>query len=1097
MMKKTNTPPLVVYKASAGSGKTFTLAAEYIKLLIDNPLSFRNILAVTFTNKATEEMKTRILSQLNGLANGYADSSDYMKKISEETGTDPSLVKARASMALHGMIHNYDHFHVETIDKFFQRVLKNLARELDLTANLRIELNDVQIEQMAVDTMIDSLDHDNVVLGWIMNYILENIGKEKSWNVINQIKEFGSNIFKDIYKSHREEMHGIMSDEEFFNKFRSQLYKTKEMQIKTKQECGQRFFDAIGALTSSDFNKGKNGVYGYFEKMCSDKCDGNPMSATVASCLESAESWCKKKNPNREAVMELANSTLIALLEEADATRLRCYMICKSVDVTLNHLNQLRLLGNIEETVRRMNSDSNRFLLSDTQGMLHALIDDSDTPFIFEKIGTQLHHIMIDEFQDTGALQWSNFKVLLNECIHQGKSNLIVGDVKQSIYRWRSGDWRLLNNITSQFNNDSNLVKVAPLDTNYRSCKKIVEFNNKFFVAASQVEHQHLYEIMGNEANQLQAAYSDVVQKIPPKKSDEGYVHIEMMSNEEYDKTLMEKIAQCIRNLTEHGVLQKDIAILARRNGDIEATAQYFQANMPDINIVSDEAFILESSLAVNILITALKVLVDERDAISRCYLAKTYQNHLLDNGISDETLMLSNDTKHPEKSFSNLLPQGFRDSQDMSLLRSMPLIDLVETLHDIFEINRSEGQSAYLCTFYDIVREHLSEHPSDIERFLQAWDEKYSKKNIHGDEVDGIRIVTIHKSKGLEFDNVILPFCNWSLERKGNIIWCESPTPPFNSLPIIPINYSNKQMKDTVYEQDYQKEYFQNMVDNLNLLYVAFTRARTRMFIYGVKKDGDSKDKIERRSALIEQCIPQLLQPSEQTTPKGTIKLEPLDGTIEEDDLGTMTFEYGRCFEEQSIKKVKKESENIFLQSDISESFQIKSYPSTATFRQSNESKAFVDTDTPSMQSQYIHRGNMLHYIFSKIKYIDDIDDILQELTFQGLIGNDISSNELHKLLQQALANPQVRDWFTPKWTIHNECNILCKKGEELTTMRPDRVMSNGSKTIVVDFKFGNPDPLKHKEQVNKYISTLKEMGHSDVEGYVWYVFSNKVEKA
>ena len=163
MMKKSKIPPLVVYKASAGSGKTFTLAAEYIKLLIDNPQSFRNILAVTFTNKATEEMKTRILSQLNGLANGYADSSDYMKKIVEETGTDTSLVKERASMALHGMIHNYDHFHVETIDKFFQRVLKNLARELDLSANLRIELNDVQIEQMAVDTLIDSLDHDNVV----------------------------------------------------------------------------------------------------------------------------------------------------------------------------------------------------------------------------------------------------------------------------------------------------------------------------------------------------------------------------------------------------------------------------------------------------------------------------------------------------------------------------------------------------------------------------------------------------------------------------------------------------------------------------------------------------------------------------------------------------------------------------------------------------------------------------------------------------------------------------------------------------------------------------------------------------------------------
>ena len=446
---------LTVYKASAGSGKTFTLAREYMTLVIANPYAYRTILAVTFTNKATEEMKLRILGQLYGIAHHLPESDQYLKQIHEALPhLSETQIRKNAEAALRLLIHNYNYFHVQTIDTFFQSVLRNLARELDLTANLRIGLNDYQVEQQAVDELIESLEDTDKLLFWIMEYIKENIADDKGWNVIGQIKSFGEHIFRDYYKENADKLSERMAEDGFFEGFKEKMKNIKKKAKEQFDEIAASFFDALeeGGYSAEDLSGKTRGIWSYFNKIKNGKySDDDLVNLTFTKCMESPDNWVKKADvKSHTALYQQVSSVLYPILQFSEQHRPTLVKMYKSADLTVKHLNQLRLLGSIDKKVRTMNQEANRFLLSDTQTLLHSLIQDSDSPFIFEKIGTQLNHVMIDEFQDTSTIQWKNFKVLLEETMsREDAGNLIVGDVKQSIYRWRSGDWRLLNKIES------------------------------------------------------------------------------------------------------------------------------------------------------------------------------------------------------------------------------------------------------------------------------------------------------------------------------------------------------------------------------------------------------------------------------------------------------------------------------------------------------------------------------------------------------------------------------------------------------------------------------------------------------------------------
>ena len=1073
--------PLTVYKASAGSGKTFTLATSYISLLIKNPQSYRNILAVTFTNKATEEMKMRIISQLYGIWKKLPASNRYLEKVQEKTVLSPDVISKRAGIALKNLLHNYNYFRVETIDTFFQRVLRNMARELDLTTNLRIGLNDIQVEELAVDRLIEDLSVTDVLLQWMMRYIMENISDDKSWNVIGQIKTFGRTIFRDDYKKVSKELEEKLEQPGFFEDYTERLKEIRQTALERMREIAESFFDTLDGegLTIEDFSFGRTGVCSFFLKLQTGIFDESIIGKRVTDCMGNPEKWYKKTHERRELIHALVESTLGDILRYAIEERPRQWKLYKSADLTLKHLNQLRLLGSIERKVRELNADANRFLLSDTQQLLHSLIDGSDSPFIFEKIGTQLEHVMIDEFQDTSTIQWQNFKVLLNEAMsHTDSNNLIVGDVKQSIYRWRSGDWRLLNNIEEQF--AAQQTETQALDTNYRSDKNIILFNNHFFHKAAELESQMLAELQNiNEAEQLRKAYADVKQDIPKNSQQTGEVDICLLPAEDYQEEVLRCLAETVSDKLAQGIPQNKIAILVRTNALIPLIAQYFIEQMPKVSIVSDEAFRLDASSAVCLLIHAMRLLVHPEDQLTKAAIVKTWQCDIREEATGDEELLLRN------CDLNMLLPEEYIHHTEELL--TLPLYDLVERLYTIFNLKKLKDQSAYICAFYDQLTTFVNENTTDINTFLNEWGESFCSKTIQSDMVNGIRLISIHKSKGLEFDHVICPFCDWQLEKQsGNILWCRPKEAPFCDLPIAPIDFSQKQMMGTIYEADYCEEHLQNAVDNLNLLYVAFTRASHSLTVIGKRNTKSS------RSAIIELVLPDIVGKEELAS-------STLDG--QEDNTTMLHFHFGEPSRQDTISSNANQDStamNPFLQPEKPVTVAIDSFESIVDFRQSNRSRGFIkeEDEENTIQQNYIQMGSILHCIFSTIRTVDDIPDALQHLQFEGVLYDEhITAERITDMLRKRLSHPKVADWFSPHWTLFNECTILSLENGEVKERRPDRVMTDGKEWIVVDFKFGSPKEDYH-EQVREYMQLLSSMGHQQITGYLWYVYSNVIEE-
>lgn len=1056
---------LTVYKASAGSGKTFTLAKEYMTLVIENPMAYRTILAVTFTNKATEEMKMRILSQLYGIAQGLEESNGYFEQIKKALPhLSEKIIRKNAAEALRLLLHNYNYFRVQTIDTFFQGVLRNLARELDLTANLRIGLNDYQVEQQAVDELIESLTSTDRLLFWILDYIQESIDEDRSWNVIGPIKKFGENIFKDYYKENSDTLNQCMSKEGFFKEFTAKMKEVRSQASEKLQEIAATFFDSLeeGGYTADDLAGKTRGIWSYFNKLKIGKYDDDDLiNNTFLKCFASPEAWVKKSDVKEQSPLFMfVSDTLYPILTFSEEKRPEWVKNYKSATLTMKHLNQLRLLGSIDQKVRELNQTANRFLLSDTQTLLHALVEDSDSPFIFEKIGTQLDHVMIDEFQDTSTIQWQNFKVLLEETMsRENAGNLIVGDVKQSIYRWRSGDWRLLNNIENEFGGTKSL-EMKTLDTNYRSDRNIIAFNNAFFVEAAKQECELLKGSDPEQVKQLVNAYADVCQQVPEKKGKLGYVDVQLLGGEDTTESMMKQSLEIVTELTAMGVPANKIAILVRSNKAIQDIAAYFMENS-DFLMVSDEAFRLDASQAVSTLIVALRLMACPEDAIAKAILAKYAIRYLRNPNLVEKIL-----------------------AQRENLLEK-PLFELTENLYAILEMDKVEDmkkQSAYVCAFYDRMNEYLVDNSSNIDDFLKEWDASIHEKSIHCDGINGIRLITIHKSKGLEFDYVIMPFCDWKLE-KMNTIWCEPQEEPFNELPLVPIDFNAKAMKQSIYEPDYHHEHLQNVVDNLNLLYVAFTRASHSLFVLGKRGNQNS------RAYLIESVLQNVARNLESTGIP--VELSGIGSESSED----IDFSYGELIVEEEKPEMKKESDNVFMKDEAPVDVVLCVNPELPEFKQSNKSRDFVEGDEAEEQQKfYIKMGTVLHSIFSSIKTSDDVESALKQLEIDGILYDDNVSNErLEKMIKQRLASPQVKDWFSNRWRVLNECSIVKYMDGKAVKFRPDRVMKDEQKTVVVDFKFGKPKE-EHQEQVRGYMDLLREMGNQNITGYLWYVYPNKV---
>ncbi len=1055
---------LTVYRASAGSGKTFTLTVRYLTLLIDNPQSYRSILAVTFTNKATEEMKQRILSQLYGLWRQLPESDRYAREVGKATGMEKAQMARRAGMALTAMLHHYGLFRVETIDAFFQEVLRGVGRELGLTGNWRLGLNDEEIEEAAVDQLVEDLADDTQLRRWVMAFIMERMQDDRSWNVIGQLKEFGQNIFTDFYKSESEALQQVLQQEGFFESYTKELRALSANAQKEMRQTATDFEADMQArgLSYADLYRGTQGFGAYMRKLQSDKPGEAAANSYVLQCLSQTPGWASTKTKNTEQVEALAE----AWAERIEQSQ-KLPAVIRACDATLRHLHLLRLLGRIQQRVNQLNRDSNRLLLSDTQQRLSALIEGSDTPFIYEKTGSRLEHVMIDEFQDTSQAQWQNFRLLLDETMsHRVSHNLIVGDVKQSIYRWRGGNWQLLNRIETQFPNAREQLQQEPLKTNWRSDSRVVRFNNAMFSVARTIE------------TEVGTAYDDVEQLLPADSPDQGAVSVVLLpgsgtEGRSYEETMLDEVLSRVESLLAQGVTPSGIAILVRYNRHLPLLARMLSDRLPQVPVVSDEAFRLDASVALNAVIALLNVLLHPDDSLAQAEAIK-----MCGNDAAVELLM----EKRPT-------------------WLALPVAELTEQLLSTFGLDRIEGQSAYLCAFMDAVAALQAERPISVQQLIDEWKSHICAKTVQTDAARGLRLLSIHRSKGLEFDHVLLPFCDWTLESTRTLLWCHVEQQPFARLPLIPVSYSRQQLAGTPFEPFAEEEHRQAVVDNMNLLYVGMTRAIHGLYVIGRRRPAPRQNKSGKpataskgtdRSWLIEQCLPRLADMLEGSSLRGTDDYEQ-----------ALTFEWSQTMAAPTKPTGHASNDvqsNPFLARPVPTEVHFTSQQSgSVQFRQSNDSRSFVASDGDDYsedENGYMHTGQILHYALSLVVTPSDVPAAFRRIEQEGMTGSHHETMRFQHLIEQRLRSPRVAWWFAPGWHVYRECSILVPRPHSTDVAdryRPDRVISDGSRTVVIDYKFGRPNTA-YIDQVRRYMLLLTEMGMPAVEGYLWFVYTGDV---
>lgn len=1079
---------LIVYKASAGSGKTFTLALQYIKTLIgqEGRHNYSHILAVTFTNKATAEMKDRILQQLYGIWKRLPSSDDYVAALRRELEADgvrltDEEISRRAGQSLCHILHDYNRFRVETIDSFFQSVMKNLAHELSLTANLKVDLNDKEVLNAAVDRIMDRLNLMPKVMDWILEYVDDRLTNNERWDIAREVKAFASWIFKEAYLTHEEELRKALKDDNRIRELRKALEGERKEAQDIVESAVEHFREELEQWNArlDDFKFGSN-IDTYLRRIEEGNLDPD-FKARMQGFVDNADNWLKKSDAGNAALREAAGH-FCTLLGELRRFQLDCLVRHNSATLALKHLNPLRLLGTIDEEVTALNHENNRFLLAKTPILLHELIEDSDAPFVFEKMGAYFHHVMIDEFQDTSAMQWKNFKILLLESMASGYGNLIVGDVKQSIYRWRNGDWTILKNIKDE------MAAYAPdlrnLGTNYRSERRIIDFNNALFHTAAE----ELDRMAQDTSAQLTEAYADVAQECPAKRGERGCVRIRFFDKnqkeEDWETRMLDELCDQVQTLHDAGLPYGEMAILVRKRKFTEPIVRHFADRFGDrVKIVSDEAFLLSSALSINLLVAAMRYLSDPDDRVSLAFLVLR-QASLSAEGTGLERLA--------QGELETLLPEAF--VRRMDALRTRPLYELQEELYHLFHLERIAGEDAYLFAYFDQLTAYLEENPSDLRSFLTYWDETLAQTSIPSGEVDGIRIFTVHQSKGLQFHTVFAPYCDWDIEkdasgynRNNDLIWCETRQEPYDMLPVIPVTIQAS-MRQSIFRNEYEEEHLQRRVDALNLLYVTFTRAEKNLFAWC--RTRYAMDEKSTTGDLLYQALPRTLEGAEETCGE--------NGQTER-------FAYGSPESKSGHDSGRKASDNRMVADYTPVDVTMHSYKARIDFCQSNRAEEFLESmsapaEGTARRNEKKRRGLLMHRVFSSIHTRDDVEKALAALENEGEIGTRPEREALKQEVEKAIGQPEVAHWFDGSMDSYNECPILTQEYSEDTdkfsTYRPDRVMFAPDETVVVDFKFGRPRE-EYRRQVAGYMEQIRLMEPGKrVKGYLWYITDNRLEE-
>ena len=1049
-----------IYRSSAGSGKTRTLAKEYLKLALQNKAYyFRHILAVTFANKATQEMKDRILDYLSTFASGAEDdlSAELMLELKQDK---PTFIQ-NCSELRSEILHHYDLFSISTIDSFFQKVIRSFTRESGLIGDYRLEDDDEAVLEEVINNLIDELGENPDLTHWVVEFAKENLENDRAWDVRTSLKEFSREITNESFKNIEAEIQKDTVDPQFFKKLRDELWKVKKYFLDAVSKPAIEILQIIESRgwDYDDFKgKSKSGLKGFLEQFAYNKTLStykNP-GVTVRSEFTFAKNWPQKSAVNQNEIIQTAEQSLVPSLVQIISHYDNHYQEALSAEVVLKNMYVFGLISDISRKLKEYKRENNLMLLSDASKFLNGIIQDSDTPFIYEKIGSFYRHYLIDEFQDTSGFQWNNFLPLLTNGLDQGYRSLVVGDVKQAVYRWRGGDLRLLQQNVEELLG-KNRVEVKELDRNFRSGTNIIQFNNALFTSLSAL-------ISAKTNSQLPAsAYQDIVQET--SKKSEGFVHISFLNNEEetsWEDQALKNIPHQLETLQRRGVAIRDIAILVRKNGEGQQIADYLlqykesSQALADCkyDVVSNESLRMTGAASVNLLLGALRYLLNTEDDIARAQLSFEYARLHKPKRSQTEVFAVTN-----QVFFERQLPDQF--TREKMSLKKLPLFELTETLISIFKLSKEKGELPYLLAFQDRVLDFYSRERNDIGSFLEWWEDNKNKEKTSikiSSEVDAIKVLTIHKAKGLQFKYVLIPFCSWEMDHKpfqSPNLWVKSNEKPFAAAGNLPVKYSSS-LDETYFQNYYQEEKTATYLDNLNLLYVALTRAEEGMIVTAPFK---------QNGTVAEWLL------------KSVSEGEALNSNW---NAASQEFVMGDWH--KAIPGERK---------DLSNTIPLNEYYSSRwrdnlVIRQTGIT-FFEEKKTD--QRIKINYGIHLHTVLSRIRHADEVPKAIERLLQEGMISEGEKPG-IRSQLEKLMSHPVVGSWFTADWQVKTEVPILLPGGLE---NRIDRLMIRDGKAIVVDFKTGEKTKADQK-QVMEYMDILRKMNFKTVEGYLLYTRDQEV---
>lgn len=1094
---------IIINKASAGSGKTYTLVKEYLIMLLGKKTeggnyildkhpndNHRYILAITFTNKATEEMKSRIVETLDVLASN-PDESPYITDLTTMLGASKDDISKSAGIAERQMLEDYTNFNVCTIDTFFQKILRTFAYEVNLSSNYGVELNDEYVVELGVNNLKTRL-HDesgkkNKSLShWLWMFVQDSMKNGSSWDVFykpkskktvdNSLYNFAKVLTNEVVKKNSKQLFDFLADPKNIQAFNMALNSGISNLIPKVKECVSNIYEL---LKGPDI-KANN----YFTKFL-DALNNSANPFLIKDLDKKVEKKIADQSFVNKNSAKVNESAICLYLEQ-----IRDYgTVYASYKKILDLTYQLGLLGDINASMQDFTNENNTILLSGTNDIVKRIIDGCETPFIYERIGMYLHNFLLDEFQDTSRMQWENLLPLVRNGLANGHDSLIIGDVKQSIYRFRNSDPQLLHSqLKVDFSNDS-IKYNEGRSINWRSARNIVHWNNAFFrflsMALNMDEFYADVEQEVSPKNEKLPGHVVVARReIPDKKKDtDGNNDSKTESNDNsndndlnFKEWAIEKMIVDLQSLLARGFKQKDIAVLSNTNREGQlAISRIMKWNIenPDkqMKVVSEESLLVISSPAVRIVVNILKMLdrceahnEDGREMPMVLRRFEANRSEGMDTSEAFEDAIVSKD-----EDIADYIDRLYETS------KSACLDSVVE---QIIKSQLSKQMTAentpYLLAFLDSVVDFMSRYGSNIHHFLKWWDKVGPGLSISSpDNIDAIRVITIHKSKGLQFPCVLIPMFDWNFDQ-SSIEWIE--TAGFKGKlpkgvaipPIVPVKRDNKR---TLFDKEFKEIARSNIMDSLNKTYVACTRAQYELIIY----TENNKELGLQLSQFLETC-----RNNADIAPTPTENCDP-----------DVVYELGKPMLRSDIPALNSDDNAL---PDNVESRIMPPYSVVSDVDRWKLTSPDIIIDVRGT-TRWV--GEMLHKVMERVRTPKNLRKAFGRALHRGMITEE-EHDEYLALLSKRLADPQVADWFA------NDNRLMLERSVTIGgngQKRPDRVVikPNGE-IIIVDYKFGDrsdDNDTKYKRQVAGYKRAVCDaLGCRPgcVSGYVWYIHSGDI---